>query len=79
MKKITLTLLLFVGALSFSVAQSTEVSETNEKQVKTKNSVIIKDKKPAKKEVKSVRMKNLKALPNKSEEAVIEEKKTNQK
>lgn len=79
MRKFTLTLVMLVGAISFSVAQSgTGTSTTTKQQAKTEKSVVLTEKKPAK-EVKSVKMQNIKATPQKSEEAIIEEKKTNQK
>ena len=78
MRKFTLTLALFVGVLSAAVAQSTEpVKEKSKQEIKPSKAVVITEKKPAV-EVKSVNMKKVEALPKK-EEAVIEEKETNQK
>ena len=77
MRKVTLTLMLFVGAITASVAQSTSGTTEASREVKPAKAVMVTEKTPAK-EVKSVNMKKVEALPKK-EEAIIEEKETNQK
>lgn len=78
MRKLTLTLALLVGAISFSIAQSGASNGKSTKEVKTNKAVVLTEKKPSV-EVRSVKAKKLEMAPVKSEEAIIEEKKTNQK
>lgn len=80
MRKVTLTLLVFLGGISIASAQSgaTTPTSTSEKKVVESNKqvVIKKDLQPVK--IKSAKLHKLERMPKK-QEAAIEEKKTNQK
>lgn len=78
MRKVTLTLMMFLGGFSLALAQSGASTTTPVKEVKGNQKVEVKKPTGESKEVKSVQMKKMETLQRK-EEAVIEEKNTNQK
>lgn len=77
MKKLSLALIALVSSTAIISAQSEVGGTVPAKQVKIEKKVILTEKEPAK-EVKSVDVKKIEALPIK-EKAIIEEKETNQK
>lgn len=78
MKKLTLTFLIFLGGFSMATAQSVNSNENTKKEVNPNSNIVVKKKKNAVK-VKSTAVRKMEAAPVKTEEAVIEEKKTKQK
>lgn len=78
MRQLTLTFLIFLGGFSIATAQSATGVENTKKEVNPNNKVVIKEKKNAVK-VKSTAIRKMEVAPVKTEEAVIEEKKTKQK
>lgn len=78
MKKTALTLGLLVGVISFSTAQTSGSKEVPARPIKAGKAVILTEKKPTK-QVKSIKVENIGTLSGKKEEAIIEEKETNQK
>lgn len=78
MKKVTLTLALFVGAISVSLAQSVAENKEMKKEKVVSTRLKVDGTKPVKK-IEPVKRSELQVLPAMKGEAIIEEKETNQK